>query len=101
LDPRLLNEGARPRTGKSSLHLHGSILEGKSIGSHQKMELKGKFMIWRIEMQAGPRQGPNQGFNLLQMSPNWFLGIWTLDPHIKWQTLNKIKLNVALSSTHL
>ncbi len=21
-----------------------------------------------------------QGFNLFEMSPNWFLGIWTLDP---------------------
>jgi len=24
-------------------------------------------------------QGPAQGFNLLQMSLNWFLGIWTLN----------------------
>jgi hypothetical protein len=24
------------------------------------------------------------GFNLLQISPNWFLGNWTLDPHLKW-----------------
>jgi hypothetical protein len=30
--------------------------------------------------EAPPRHGPTQGFNLLQISPNWFLGIWTLDP---------------------
>jgi hypothetical protein len=52
LDPHPLDEGARPRSGKSSLHLHGSILEGKSIGSDQKKELKGEFMIWRTKMQA-------------------------------------------------
>jgi len=52
LDPHLLNEGARPRIGKSSLHLHGSIWEGKSIGSDQKRELKGEFMIWRTKMQV-------------------------------------------------
>jgi hypothetical protein len=28
-------------------------------------------------------QGSTQGFNLFQMSPNWFLGICTLDPPSK------------------
>ncbi len=32
------------------------VLKGESIGP--------------IE---GPRQGPTQGFNLLQMGPNWFM----------------------------
>jgi hypothetical protein len=36
-----LDEGLRPKTGKSRLNLHGTILEGKSIGLNQKnTELK-------------------------------------------------------------
>jgi hypothetical protein len=31
-----LDEGPRPKTGKSRLNLHGTILEGKSIGLNQK-----------------------------------------------------------------
>jgi len=27
---------------------------------------------------------PTQGFNLLQIRPNWFLGNWTLGPCLKW-----------------
>jgi len=43
--------------------------------------------FWRTKMQAkvqGLRHGPTQGFNLLQISSHWFLGTWTLDPHLKW-----------------
>ncbi len=55
---------------------------GKAIGSDPqkkfKRELKGEreFMIWRTKLQAMV-QGRVQlkGFNLPQMSPNWFLGI--------------------------
>jgi hypothetical protein len=36
------------------------------------------------ESGKGPRYSPIQGFNLLQISPNWFLGNWTLDPPLKW-----------------
>jgi hypothetical protein len=36
LDPRPLNEGPRPKSGKSRLNLHGTFWEGKSIGSDQK-----------------------------------------------------------------
>jgi hypothetical protein len=36
-----LDEGPRPKAGKSRLNLHGTILEGKSIGLNQKnTELK-------------------------------------------------------------
>jgi hypothetical protein len=31
-----LDEGAKPKSGKSRLNLHGTILEGKSIGLNQK-----------------------------------------------------------------
>jgi len=45
----------RPECGKS-LNLHGSILEGKSIGfgtpQNQKQKLKGELMIWRTKMQS-------------------------------------------------
>jgi hypothetical protein len=36
-------------------------------------------------------RGPTQGFNLLQMSPNWFLQIWTLGP-----PLSKVGLKYIL-----
>jgi hypothetical protein len=52
----LLDECPRPKSGKSRLNLHGTILEGKSIGSDpkkkKKQELKGELMIWRTKMQA-------------------------------------------------
>jgi hypothetical protein len=35
------------------------------------------------ESGYGPRYSPTQGFNLLQISPNWFLGNWTLAPRLK------------------
>ncbi len=43
-------------SGKSRLNLHGTILEGNSIGSDQKQrqkekELKWKLVIQRIKMQ--------------------------------------------------
>ncbi len=55
--------------------------EGKSISLNPEKELN-----WRAHdlkdkgASHGPRQDPTQGFNLLQMSPNWFLGIWTRSP---------------------
>ncbi len=36
------------------------------------------------ESSYGRRYNPTQGFDLLQISPNWFLGNWTLDPSLKW-----------------
>jgi len=48
---------------------------------HTKLS-KSKWALKKIRAQntRGPRQGPTPGFNLLQMSPNWFLQIWILDP---------------------
>jgi hypothetical protein len=42
LDPWPLDEGPKPKSGKSWLNLHGTILEGKSIGSHRKKKKKKK-----------------------------------------------------------
>jgi hypothetical protein len=39
LDPWSLDEAQRPKSGK--LKLHDAILEGKSIASNKKKELKG------------------------------------------------------------
>jgi hypothetical protein len=48
-----------PKSGKLRLNLHGTILQGKSIGSgfrprkkELKGELKGELMIWRTKMQV-------------------------------------------------
>jgi hypothetical protein len=42
LDPQPLDKDGRPKSGKSRLNLHGTILEGKSIDSNPK---KGELMI--------------------------------------------------------
>jgi hypothetical protein len=43
LDPRPLDEGPKPKSGKLRLNLHGSILKGKSIGSDPKIKIKLKL----------------------------------------------------------
>jgi hypothetical protein len=40
LNPWPLDEGPRPKSGKSRLNLHGTILEGKSIGLNPKKKKK-------------------------------------------------------------
>jgi hypothetical protein len=40
LDPQPLNEGPRPKNGKSRLNLHGTILEGRSIGFMNKKKVQ-------------------------------------------------------------
>ncbi len=75
LDPWPLDEGPRPKSGKSRLNLHGSILDRKSINSDQKKELKGDLMIQRTKMQARVHGKDSIRF---KQGPNWFLGIWTL-----------------------
>jgi hypothetical protein len=61
------------------------VLEGKSIGSDQKTVLKGELPIWRTKNGARD-QGTVQLKDSIcfQISPNWFLGNWTLDRRLKW-----------------
>jgi hypothetical protein len=40
LDPQPLDEGPRPKSDKSRLNLHDTILEGKSIGLNPKKRTK-------------------------------------------------------------
>jgi hypothetical protein len=47
---RIQDELPRLIEAKLRWHLHGTILEGISIGQEQKMELKVKFMVWRTKM---------------------------------------------------
>jgi hypothetical protein len=64
------------------------VSEGKSIGSDQKTVLKGELLIWRTKKNEARDQGTlvqlKEGFSLLQISPNWFLGNWIQDPGLKW-----------------
>jgi hypothetical protein len=72
MNPWPLDEVPRPKDGKLTLNLHGTILEGKSISSNTKKDLKGGLMIWRTKMQGrvwGKAQLKNSV--LLQKSPNW------------------------------
>jgi len=52
LDPWPLDEGPRPKSGKSMQNLHDTIFKGKSIGSDFKKSLKGYLTIWRTKMEA-------------------------------------------------
>jgi hypothetical protein len=79
----LLDEGPRPKSGKLRLNLHVTIVEGKSIGLNPRKELTRRAHGLKNQDAS---QGPTQVFNLFQMSPNWLLGIWTLDPS-KFPTL--------------
>jgi hypothetical protein len=45
LDLWPLDEGPRPKSGKSRLNLHGTILEGKSIDLDPQKSLKEELII--------------------------------------------------------
>jgi len=85
LVPRPLVEGPRPKSGKLRLNLHGTCFGGKFNWLGPKNSAKRRVPdLENQEWGQGPRYSPTQGFNLLQMSPNWFLGNWILDPCLKW-----------------
>jgi hypothetical protein len=50
LDPWPLDEDPKPIEAKLKWHLHGTILEGNSIGPNPKMELKGELMVCKTKM---------------------------------------------------
>jgi hypothetical protein len=77
------------------------VLEGISNGLDPKTVLKGELLIWRTKNQARD-QGIVQlkKFNLLQMSPNWFLGNWTLDPGLKWALVCYVGEGIVVSAFH-
>ncbi len=58
--------------------------------------LQGELLIWRTKNQVWDQGiGPTQGLNLLQISPNWFLGNWTLDFHLKWALVTPYENNAS------
>ncbi len=77
LDPWPLDEGPRPiKSGKFRLNLHGEInlLRPKKRAQRRANDLEDR------DASKGLKQGPTQGLNLLQMSPNWFLGNLDIGP---------------------
>jgi len=85
LGPRPFNEGPRPKSGKLRLNLNGTCSGGKINWFRPKKNAERRAPdLENQESSLGPKYSPTQGFNLLQMSPNWFLGNWTLDPPLKW-----------------
>jgi hypothetical protein len=75
LDPWPLDEGPRPKSGKSRLNLHDTNF-GRKINwfeTPKEKELKRERAHHHLKKQdasEGPMEGPTQGFNLLHMSPN-------------------------------
>jgi hypothetical protein len=60
------------------------VLEGKSIGWDQNTSAKRRAGdLKNQESGSGPSYTPTQAFNLLHMSPNWFLGNSTPGPSSK------------------
>jgi hypothetical protein len=54
----ILDEGPRPKSGKSRFNLHGTILEGKSIGWNlNKKKLKGNLMFGEPRRKLGSEAG--------------------------------------------
>ncbi len=81
--PWPLDEGPRPKSGKLRLNLHGTYFGGKINWLRPKNSAKKRAPdLENQESGLGPWYSPTQGFNLLQVSPNWFLGNWTLDPPV-------------------
>jgi hypothetical protein len=74
---RPLDKGPRPKSDNSRLNLHVTILEVKSISLNPRKQLTRRAHGLKNQDAS---QGPTQVFNLFQMSPNWLLGIWILDP---------------------
>jgi hypothetical protein len=73
------------KSGKLRLNLHHSSFGGKINWFGPKNSAKRRAPhLENQESGQGPRYSPTQGFNLLQINPNWFLGNWTLDPRLKW-----------------
>jgi hypothetical protein len=87
LDPLPLDEDPRPKSGKLRLNLHGTILEGKSIGSGQKREFKGEIMIWRTEMQARSKAGSNLRIQFASNKSKLVPRNLDVGPYLKWALL--------------
>ncbi len=80
LDPWSLDEVPRPRSDKSRLNLHGTILEGRSIGLNRKKQRANKELS-RVE-EPRCRLVSKAGFNSrIQFASKWsILVLRNLDP---------------------
>jgi hypothetical protein len=78
LDPPPLDEGPRLKNGKLRLNLH-RILSTENQLVHTPKKIGAQRRAHDLENKrcklGSTRHGSTQQFNLLQMSPNWFLGI--------------------------
>ncbi len=81
LSQGLYTEGSRPKSGKVRLNLHGTSFGGKINWLWPKNSAKRR--AHDLENQESGYSLLTQGFNLLQISPNWFLGNWTMDLCLK------------------
>jgi hypothetical protein len=91
LVPRPLDECPRPKSDKLRLNLHGTWFGGKINWFGPKNSAKRKAPnLKNQESGYGPSYSPTQGFNSLQISPNWFQGNWTLDTRLKWALMQII-----------
>jgi hypothetical protein len=81
----LLDEGPRPKNGKSMLNQHGTILEGKSLGSYQKKEAKTKSSKFEKQrFKLGSKARSNSRIQFASNESNLVPRNLDLGPHLKW-----------------
>jgi hypothetical protein len=73
--------GSKTKKWQIEVNLHDTFFwrENQLVPTKSKSSKESSW-FGEPRCKLGSRHGPTQGFNLLQMNPNWFLGIWTLDP---------------------
>jgi len=72
-DPKMTNQGS---TNMATYMVLPFWSENQLVLSQKKQERKGELMVWRTKMQSNVQgKVQTQGFNLLQMSSIFFLGI--------------------------
>jgi hypothetical protein len=75
------------KSGKLRLNLHGTSLGGEInwLGPKKNSPKRRALDLVNLKNQARDQgRVPTQGLNLLYISPNGFLGNWTLDPRLNW-----------------
>jgi hypothetical protein len=76
----------RPKSGKWRLNLLGTCFGGKInwFGPKNCAKRRRASQLENQESGYGPRySSPTQGFNLRQISPNWFQGSCRVEPRLK------------------
>ncbi len=93
-DPLPLDEGPWPKSGKWRLNVHGTILEGNSIGSNPKKDLEESSWFGEPKCKLGSNSRIQFASNESKLVPSNFHP----RPHLKWGL--RFRLRIAISRNH-